>query len=131
MPRGSLVCIVDDDDSVRESLRSLFASTGITTLTFSSAELFLASNRLGDVACLVLDVCMPGITGPELQRELLARQARIPVVFITATTDAGPREQALRDGALEYLTKPFDEDGLLDIVRAAIAASAQNETIGP
>jgi FixJ family two-component response regulator len=131
MPRGSLVCIVDDDDSVRESLRSLFASTGITTLTFSSAELFLASNRLADVACLVLDVRMPGITGPELQRELLVRQAGIPVVFITATTDAGTREQALRDGALEYLTKPFDEDGLLDIVRAAIAASTQNEPIAP
>ncbi len=120
MPQGSLVCIVDDDDSVRESLRGLFASTGISTLTFSSAELFLASKALPDVACLVLDVRMPGMTGPELQRELLARKAGIPVVFVSATTDTETRERALRDGALDYLVKPFNEDALLEIVRAAI-----------
>ena len=131
MLRGSLVCIVDDDDSVRESLRSLFASTGLTTLTFSSAEQFLASDRLAEVGCLVLDVRMPGITGPELQRELRARQAGIPLVFITATSDSVTREQALRDGALEYLTKPFDEDRLLDIVRTALESVTPNEPIAP
>ncbi len=120
MSRGSLVCVVDDDDSVRESLRGLFASSGIAVITFSSAELFLASGRVADVACLVLDVRMPGMTGPELQRALLSSEAGVPIVFVSATADSGIRERALRDGALDYLMKPFDEESLLEVVRTAI-----------
>ena len=125
MPQGSLVCIVDDDDSVRGSLRGLFAATGITAVDYSSAELLLAADILPSLACLVLDVSMPGgMTGPELQRELLARQKAIPIVFISGSTDREVRERALRDGAIAYLHKPFDEDELLALVRGVLPAPA-------
>ena len=116
MPQTPLVCIVDDDESVRTSLQGLFASAGVDAVTFGSAEDLLRANVLDTIGCLVLDVRMPGMTGPELQRELLARGVGIPVVFISATSDTDVRDRALREGAIAYLFKPFSDEGLLEIV---------------
>ena len=118
-----LVSIVDDDESVRESLRGLIRSLGLRVETFASAEEFANSEQRGKTDCLILDVRMPGMSGLELQCELAASKCDIPIIFITAHgSDEGVRARALRDGAVAYLSKPFSEDALLEAVNAALSA---------
>jgi FixJ family two-component response regulator len=115
-----LVAIVDDDESVQNALQDLIESDGLSTLCFGSAEQFLDSGARHDAACLIADIRMPGISGLELQAKLKAERCRIPIIFITAHGDAGMRIQAMREGAVEFLSKPFDDAVLLEIVHAAI-----------
>jgi FixJ family two-component response regulator len=120
MPSSSLISIVDDDDSVRESLSGLIRSVGFGALVFASAEEFLNSNHLSDTDCLILDVRMPGMNGLELQRRLAASHTSIPVIFITAHGDEEARVRALNGGAVEYLLKPFSEEALLKAIDTAL-----------
>lgn len=115
-----LVAIVDDDRSVQTALQDLVESEGLSTLCFGSAEDFLNSGAQRRAACLIADVRMPGISGLELQAKLKAEQCPIPIIFITAHGDAKMRIQAMRDGAVEFLTKPFDNAVLLETVHAAL-----------
>ncbi len=117
-----LVCVVDDDESVRESLPDLLRELGFRAEAFSSAEEFLASNPLARTQCLILDVNMPAMSGPELQRELSRRGAGIPVIFITAHADDSVRPGLLEQGAAECLFKPFSEAGLLAALETALRA---------
>jgi FixJ family two-component response regulator len=121
MRKPSVVSVVDDDESVRESLPDLLREFGFAPQVFSSAEAFLASDAIGDTRCLLLDVAMPGMSGPELQRELTRRGQRIPIGFITAGGDESVRARLLADGAVECLFKPLTETTLLDAVNAALA----------
>jgi FixJ family two-component response regulator len=116
----SLVSIVDDDESVRESLPDLVRQFGFAAEAFSSAEAFLASELVDQTRCLILDIGMPGMSGPELQRELMNRRSTIPIVFITASDDKGVRSRLLASGAAECLFKPFSETALLDALNAAL-----------
>jgi len=120
MPSSSLISIVDDDDSVRESLSGLIRSVGFGALVFASAEEFLNSNHLSDTDCLILDVRMPGMNGLELQRQLAASHMSIPVIFITAHGDEETRVRALNGGAVDYLLKPFSEEALLNAINTAL-----------
>lgn len=120
MSNLSLISVVDDDDSVRESLQCLIRALGFAVEAFASAEEFLNSYRLPDTRCLVLDVRMPGMSGPELQRRLAAGCREIPVILITAHGDEAARSQALKDGAVDYLFKPFREESLLEAIHAAL-----------
>jgi FixJ family two-component response regulator len=120
MNNRSVVMIVDDDDSVRRAARRLIKSYGLAVDTFPSAEDFLASGRLSDTACLVLDVHMPGLSGLELQSQLVASGNDIPIIFITAFADEQARAQALAAGAYCYLIKPFEEDDLLQNIQRAL-----------
>jgi len=115
-----LVSVVDDDESVREALPDLLKVLGFSVQAFASAEAFLSSQFLGQTRCLILDMNMPGMSGPELKRELEHRNHTIPVVFITANGDANLRARAIREGAVECLTKPFSETALLDAVNSAL-----------
>src|SRR6267143_4361656 len=114
MVMRSLVSVVDDDESVRESLPDLLREFGFAVQAFSSAEEFLASDCVGQTRCLILDIAMPGMTGPDLQRELARRRQEIPIVFITAHADVSVRPSLLERGAVECLLKPFSEAALLD-----------------
>jgi FixJ family two-component response regulator len=115
------VSVVDDDISVRESLDSLIRSVGLTVNVFASAEEFLNSDHPCSASCLVLDVCLPGMSGIELQRHLAARSCKLPVIFITAHGyDKIPKSAILSDWTVAKLTKPFSEDELLDAVHAAL-----------
>ena len=116
----SLVSIVDDDESVRESLPDLLRQFGYAAETFSSAEAFLASDVLSETRCLLLDIAMPGMSGPDLQQELVLRRQKIPIVFITASGDKTIRPRVLAQGAVECLFKPFTETALLDALNAAL-----------
>ena len=116
----SLVSVVDDDESVRESLPDLIRQFGFCARAFSSAEAFLASETLGETRCLLLDISMPGMSGPDLQQELTRRRQRIPIVFITATGDHTVRLRVLAQGAVECLFKPFSDAALLDALNAAL-----------
>jgi FixJ family two-component response regulator len=116
----SLVSVVDDDESVRESLPDLLKEFGFAVQAFSSAEDFLASGYVSQTQCLILDVAMPGMSGPDLQRELTLRRQAIPIVFITAHADASVRPRLLKEGAVECLFKPFSEAALLDALNAAL-----------
>ncbi len=120
MAQQKLVAIVDDDESVREALPYLLRSFGFRAQPFASAEAFLASESLTQAACLVLDVAMPGMTGPELQNELARRGNDIAIVVITAQSDEGLRERMLARGASAYLLKPFSEASIVGAVTAAI-----------
>lgn len=108
----ALVVVVDDDESVRESLPDLLREFGYAVRAFSSAEEFLASDCVGQTRCLVLDITMPGMSGPELQRELRRRRQEMPIVFITAHEDETVRPRLLQQGAVECLFKPFSETAL-------------------
>jgi FixJ family two-component response regulator len=123
MAKRKLVSVVDDDEFVREALPDLLRSFGLEAQPFSSAEEFLGSESLGRTGCLVLDVTMPGMTGPELQMELARRKHDIPIVFITANADDNLRPKVLRRGAVAYLTKPFSETAMLEAVNAALEIS--------
>ena len=116
----SLVSVVDDDESVRESLPDLLREFGFAVQAFSSAEEFLVSDYVGQTRCLILDIAMPGMSGPDLQRELTLRGQEIPIVFITAHGDATVRPRLLEQGAVECLSKPFSDTALLDALNAAL-----------
>jgi FixJ family two-component response regulator len=116
----SLVSVVDDDESVRESLPDLLREFGVAVRAFSSAEEFLASDCVDQTKCLILDVGMPGMTGPDLQQELKQRGQKIPIIFITAQRDETIRSQVLGHGAVDCLIKPFSEAALSDAVNAAL-----------
>jgi FixJ family two-component response regulator len=117
---STVVAIVDDDESVREALQALIKTDGIPTLAFASAEAFLDSGELKHVGCLISDIRMPGMSGLELQSRLNSERCKIPIIFITAHGDEKVRMQALRSGAVEFLVKPFDDEALLESVRAAL-----------
>ena len=118
--KSSLVAIVDDDDLMRSALQGLLKAVGLPSRVFASAEEFLNSGQQHQTACLIVDIRMPGISGLELQTRLNAEHCRIPTIFITAHGDTQMRMQALRAGAVEFLAKPFDDEALLDSVRAAL-----------
>jgi FixJ family two-component response regulator len=118
-----LISVVDDDESVRESLPDLLREFGFSARAFSSAEEFLASDCLGQTRCIVLDVTMPGMSGPDLQQELTRRRQQIPIVFITAHRDEGVRPRLLERGAVECLFKPFSDTSLLEALKAALRVS--------
>ena len=120
MVQPSLVSVVDDDESVRESLPDLLRELGFEAQAFPSAEEFLASDSLGQTRCLILDVAMPGMSGPELQRELKRRRQEIPIVFITAHGGETVRPRLLEQGAVECLFKPFSDTALLEALNAAL-----------
>jgi FixJ family two-component response regulator len=116
----ALVCVVDDDQSSRESLPDLLRELGFACRAFSSAEDFLASDAVLSTACLLLDIAMPGMSGPDLQCELTSRRLRIPIVFITGYGDDVVVRRLLEKGAVKCLLKPFSEVELLEAVNAAI-----------
>src|SRR5580765_9062790 len=115
-----LVAIVDDDQSVQRSLQDLIESDGLSALCFGSAEHFLDSEARSKAACLIADIRMPGMSGLELQAKLKAERCRIPVIFITAHGDAEMRIHAMRQGAVEFLSKPFDDAALFEIVHTTL-----------
>jgi FixJ family two-component response regulator len=115
-----LVCVVDDDSLMRDSTARLIRSFGFSVEAFASAEEFDNSGYLEETACLILDVRMPGTSGLELQRQLVANRRAIPVILITAYEDEGLRAQALRGGAIAFLLKPFSEESLLQALRSAL-----------
>lgn len=116
-----IVAIVDDDKSVRSALEGLMKSVGITAQTFASGEEFLNSGQCHQTACLIADIRMPGMSGLALQSRLNSERCSIPTIFITAHGDTNMRMQAIRAGAVEFLTKPFNDDVLLEHVRTALA----------
>jgi FixJ family two-component response regulator len=118
--QGSLVSVVDDDESVRESLPDLLRELGFAVQAFSSAEEFLVSGYVGQTRCLILDIAMPGMSGLDLQRELTRRRQQIPIVFITAQEDATVRPRLRALGAVECLFKPFSEKALLEAINSAL-----------
>ncbi len=120
MAMHPLVSVVDDDQSVRESLPDLLREFGFAVAVFSSAEEFLASDSMGQTQCLILDIAMPGMTGPDLQRELMLRRQKIPIVFITALRDETVGPRLLKQGAVACLLKPFSETALMDAIDAAL-----------
>jgi FixJ family two-component response regulator len=120
MVTSTLIAIVDDDESVRESLPDLVRELGFAAQAFSSADEFLASDFVGRTACLVLDIAMPQMSGPDLQRELRLRGQQIPIIFITALGDNNVRSRVLADGAIECLQKPFSDSALREALNAAL-----------
>ncbi|HEX9384622.1 MAG TPA: response regulator [Gemmatimonadaceae bacterium] len=120
MAKAALISVVDDDDSVRDSLRGLLRSVTFGVEVFTSAEEFLSSDRMRETDCLILDVRMPGMSGLELHRRLVSSHPHLPVIFITAHGDEELRSRALRGGAVDYLLKPFSDDALLNAVQTAL-----------
>ena len=120
MPQSNhVVATIDDDRRVRESVRSVLESAGYEAVTFESAETFLLAGALSSVSCVIADVRLTGMDGTELQRRIRRERHQLPVILITAHDDAGVRQQALRDGALAFLVKPFDGGDLLEHVARA------------
>jgi FixJ family two-component response regulator len=124
MDQRPLVCVVDDDESVRESLPDLLGEFGFAVETFASAEDFLASGRVADCRCLILDIAMPGMSGPDLQRELAQRRHKVPIVFITAHADKSLFPRLIEQGATACLLKPFSDTALRESLDSALAAWA-------
>jgi len=118
--KTKLLAIVDDDDSIRSALQGLLQSAELPAQSFASAEEFLRSGQHHQIACLIADIRMPGMSGLELQARLNAERCRIPIIFITAHGDERMRMQALRAGAVEFMAKPFNDEALLESVRAAL-----------
>jgi FixJ family two-component response regulator len=123
MVTRQLVSVVDDDESVRESLPDLLSELGYSVRTFSSAEEFLGSDCVGDTRCLILDITMPGMTGPELQHELTVHGREIPIIFITAQADEAFRLRVLEYGAVACLFKPFSDTALFEALNSAFRVS--------
>jgi FixJ family two-component response regulator len=115
-----LIAIVDDDDSIRRALQGLLESAELPAQSFVSAEEFLKSGQRHQIACLIADIRMPGMSGLELQAKLNSERCKIPIIFITAHGDEKLRMQALRAGAVEFMAKPFDDEALLESVRVAL-----------
>jgi FixJ family two-component response regulator len=124
-PVAPTVFVVDDDSSIREALGSLIGSVGLRVETFSSAKDFLQHKRSEAPACLVLDVRLPGMSGMEVQRELAVAGIQIPIIFITGHADVPMSVRAMKAGAIEFLTKPFRDQDLLDAVQQAIERDAE------
>jgi len=118
--KTKLVVVVDDDDSIRSAVQDLLDAVGLPARAFESAEEFLRSGKQQETACLIADIRMPGMSGLELQAHLNAEHCRIPIIFITAHGDEKMRMQALRAGAVEFMAKPFNDEALLESVRAAL-----------
>jgi len=118
-----LVSVVDDDESVRESLPDLLKEFGFAPRVFSSPEEFLASDCVDQTKCLILDIAMPGMSGPDLQQELNLRKQKIPIIFITASTDQTVRPRLLEQGVVECLFKPFSDTALLEALNTALRMS--------
>jgi len=127
MQARPLVSVVDDDESVRESLPDLLQEFGFAVETFASAEEFLASGGIGNTCCLVLDIAMPGMSGPDLQHELLQRRHKVPIVFITAHADQSDLPRLMEQGAVACLLKPFSDTALLEAVNAALDGRSPDE----
>jgi FixJ family two-component response regulator len=123
MPRVPLIAIVDDDDSLRNSLDNLLRSVGFRAQGFSSAEAFLHAHQAPETACLILDVRLPGMNGLDLQRQMGAAHWRIPIIFVTAYADDDVRVRALEAGAVDFLYKPCREEDLLKAIEAALTHS--------
>lgn len=121
---ANLIAVIDDDESVRDSVKALLRSAGYRVMTFESAEIFLESEAARGIACVILDVRMPGMGGPELQVRLKEGDARIPIIFITAHDDGPLRERVLRAGAVDVLSKPFAPNALLSTVQVALGQEA-------
>jgi Response regulator len=117
-----LIAVVDDDRSIQSALQDLLESVGLLSECYGSAEEFLVSDQLNQTACLVLDIRMPGMSGLDLQAKLKTEGRRIPIIFITARGDTQTETQAMKAGALGFLSKPFDDEVLLERVRAALKA---------
>lgn len=117
---SEVIAIVDDDESVRNAIHGVLSSEGLTPLAFASAEEFLASGQQNQTACMILDIKMPGMSGLELQKHLAESDCRIPIIFVTASEDPKFRTQALLNGAVAYLNKPFDNEVLIASARAAL-----------
>jgi RNA polymerase sigma factor (sigma-70 family) len=124
----AVVCVVDDDADIRDGLKLLLESVGITCIAFSSTREFLESEQIGNASCLILDVRLPGSGGLDLQAELTRAQIRTPIIFITAHGDIPMSVRAIKAGAIEFLTKPFREQDLLDAVRAALERDRMQRT---
>ena len=122
MSETALISIVDDDESMREAIQSLLRSVGFRAKTFASGEQFLQSDQIENTACLILDVRMPGMSGLDLQRRLMATECRIPIVFVTAHGEEEARSRALQEGAVDFLLKPFSEEALLNAIQVALHA---------
>jgi len=120
MTRGPIVFVVDDDSSVRSSLKFLISTVGLQVESFDSADTFLRRNPPDVPSCLVLDVRLPGLSGLDFQRELAARNIRIPIVFVTGHGDIPMSVRAIKAGAIEFLTKPYRDQDLLDAIRIAL-----------
>jgi FixJ family two-component response regulator len=118
-----LVAVVDDDESVRESLPDLLRELGYVSRAFASAEAFLGSGCLRETRCLILDVAMPGMSGPELQRELLLRDQTVPIIFVTGQSDGTLRPRLVAEGAVDCLFKPFSAQDLRTALDAATSVS--------
>jgi FixJ family two-component response regulator len=123
MRSAPLISIVDDDESMRESTKGLVRSLGYQAATFASAEEFLQSDSMDSTSCLIADVQMPGLSGIDLQRSLIARGIQMPTIFITAFPEEGTRAHALMAGAIGFLGKPFSEESLLQCLDAALGSS--------
>jgi FixJ family two-component response regulator len=122
MESRALISVVDDDESVRESLPDLLREFGFEVETFASAEEFLASGRMSETRCLILDVAMPGMSGPDLLRELMLRRQGVPTIFITAHGDHSTRPRLIAQGAVDCLLKPFSDTALRAALDAALEA---------
>jgi FixJ family two-component response regulator len=120
MSSQSLVSIVDDDESVRESLPDLLKMFGLATETFSSAEKFLASDGISRTECLILDISMTGMSGPELQQELTRRKIKVPIIFITGHVDEALRSRLIEQGAIACLIKPFSDAAMHEALNSAL-----------
>jgi FixJ family two-component response regulator len=120
LTRPPLISIVDDDHSVREAIKSLIKSVGFRAETYASTEEFVQCDHLNEIACLILDIQLSGKSGLELQRQLTMGPYNVPIVFITAHGDENIRRQALKDGAVDFVYKPFSEESLLNAVHAAL-----------
>lgn len=118
---GASISVVDDDESMREAIKTLIGSMGLSVEEFSSAEEYLNSTRSQDSDCLILDVRMPGLGGLELQRRLAADNSRVPIIFITAHYSEEERKRAIEAGAVDFLSKPFTEQELLKAISASLA----------
>jgi FixJ family two-component response regulator len=128
MAKVPLITVVDDDESVRESLDGLLRSVGFAVKAYASAEEFLNADHRRDIDCLLLDVRLPGMSGIELHRHLVANHCEVPVVFITAHgSEQGVRSQALQNGAVDYLIKPLSEDTVLNAVQKALSAKRDTQ----
>ena len=123
-----LISVVDDDESVRESLPDLLKEFGFDAQAFSSAEEFLACEFIGDTKCLVLDLAMSAMSGPDLQQELTRRRQEIPIIFITAHANEGIRPRLLERGAVECLFKPFSDTALLDALNAVVGSESAEKS---
>ena len=123
MEGRQLISVIDDDESVRESLPDLLKECGFDAQAFSSAEDFLASDQISETKCLILDVAMPGMSGPDLQRKLTQRRQKIPIIFITAHRDETVRPRLIEQGAVDCLFKPFSETDLLTALNSALRVS--------